>query len=284
MVSSRPHQGFRDFERAGWEDPSVVANYDKHIACITTQAVDALLDSVTCKPGERLLDVATGAGYLVDAAARRGIDAIGLDFSAAQVQLARSKFPSLRFEQADAMALPFQEGCFHAVVNGFGLCHLTDPDIALREAFRVLKPGGRVAFTVYDVPERAVALGAVYAAVRLHGTFDIGLPPGPDFFLLSDPARSKAALSKAGFVDTAVRRVPQTWRIAHPNDLLEAITVGSVRGGALLGAQRAEHMDAIRRALCAALVSYRSDVGFDVPAPALLASAVKPQKASGGVT
>ena len=137
----------RDFEQAGWESTSVVAKYHEYISSVTTQSVEALLGAAGIRSGSRVLDVATGAGYIASAAAQRGADAIGIDFSAVQVQMARNRYPSVRFEQADAEALPFDPQSFDAVVNGFGMCHLPNPDIALREAFRVLKTGGRIALT-----------------------------------------------------------------------------------------------------------------------------------------
>lgn len=143
------------------------------------------------------------------------------------------------------------------------------------EAFRVLKPGGRLAFTVYDAPERAVALGAVYAAVRAHGSMDLGLPSGPNFFLLSDPGQSAAALMRAGFVDSSCRQVPQIWRVTHPDVLLEVIAGGSVRGGATLRAQSAGAMQAIKQALRDAFATYKRDDHFEIPAPAMLVSGTK---------
>jgi len=152
-------QSFREFEQAGWEDLGVIAKYHEYLSGVTTQSVDALLDAAVIRHGSRVLDVATGAGYVAGAAAQRGAEAIGIDFSAAQVRMARERYPTVRFEQADAEALPFDPDTFDAVVNGFGMCHLPNPDVALREAFRVLKRGGQVAFTVWDTPERAVGLG-----------------------------------------------------------------------------------------------------------------------------
>jgi SAM-dependent methyltransferase len=132
-------QSFREFEQAGWEDPGVVTKYHEHLSNVTAQSADALLDAACVGDGSRVLDVATGAGYVAGAAARRGADPIGIDFSAAQVRMARETYPTVRFEQADAEALPFEPDTFDAVVNAFGMCHLPNPDLALHEAFRVLR-------------------------------------------------------------------------------------------------------------------------------------------------
>src|SRR5215468_1425639 len=73
MASS--NQAFEDFERAGWEDASTVAGYDANISVVTMQSMEALLDDARVGAGTRVLDVATGAGYVASAAARRGADA-----------------------------------------------------------------------------------------------------------------------------------------------------------------------------------------------------------------
>ncbi|MGE8366313.1 class I SAM-dependent methyltransferase [Cupriavidus sp.] len=177
---------------------------------------------------------------------------------------------------ADAQALPFEPGTFDAVVNAFGMCHLPDPDLALREALRVLKPGGRVAFTVWDVPERAVGFGALYAAVRAHGTLDVGLPAGPNFFLFSDPDACAKALLGAGFVSPSCRQAPQSWRMATPDQLFEMVAAGTVRASATLRAQSPQAREAIRAALRDTVAAYASGDAFDVPMPALLATAVRP--------
>lgn len=271
-------QSFREFEQAGWEESSVVTKYHEHLASVTTQSVDALLDAVGIRSGSRVLDVATGAGYIAGAATQRGANATGIDFSATQVRMARERYPTVRFEQADAEALPFDPDTFDAVVNGFGMCHLPNPDVALREAFRVLKRGGRVAFTVWDTPERAVALGAVYAAVRAHGSLDVGLPAGPNFFLFSDPEQSTKALLSAGFVSPSCRQVPQVWRVSDPDKVFEGIAEGSVRAAATLRAQSPGAREAIKTALRDTVAAYKRGDQFEVPLPAILATAVKPRR------
>jgi SAM-dependent methyltransferase len=271
-----PNPSFGEFERAGWENAGVVAGYDALLSGVTAQSIDALLDAANVRAGMRVLDVATGAGYVAGAAAQRGADTTGIDFSAAQVALARSRFPDVRFEQADAQALPFERDTFDAVVNAFGLCHLSGPERALREAFRVLKSGGRIAFTVWDAPERTVGFGAFYAAVRAHGSLDVGLPEGPGFFELSDPQRSLDALRGAGFASPSCRTVPRVWRVSDPDEVFETIAQATVRAAAMLRAQSAPAREAIRGALRNTIATYRRGECFEVPMPALLASAVKP--------
>jgi SAM-dependent methyltransferase len=269
-------QSFRAFEQSGWSDPQLCAEYHRQLAEVTRQSVDALLDAVGVAPGERLLDIATGAGYVAGAAAQRGAQASGLDFSPGQIALARSTYPAVQFQVGDAESLPFADGSFDCVVSAFGMPHFPDPARALAQMHRVLKPAGRVAFTVWDVPERAVGFGAVYDAIRRHGSLDVGLPAGPNFFLFSDPKTSEAAIVHAGFVRPGIRVVPQTWRLRGPEDAFATILSSTVRASATLRAQTPQAREAIRQAFCETLAGYRDGDRYLVPMPAVIATAVKP--------
>lgn len=270
-----PGQSFHDFEHAAWEQPALAIKYHEHMSAVTTQSVDALLDGAAVSKDSRVLDVATGAGYVAGAAAQRGADPIGVDFSDTQIRLARARYPTIFFEQADAEALPFDTESFDAVVIAFGLCHLSDPDAALREAFRVLKRGGRVAFTVWDTPDRAVGVGVVYAAVRAHGSLDVGLPPGPNFFLFSDREQSLKSLTAAGFDSPTFQQVPQTWRMAHPDNLYSMLIESTARASAVLRAQSPAAREAIRTTIRETVAKYQQGDGYAVPMPAVLATGMK---------
>ena len=177
---------FRNFERAGWE--SNVSEYDAAFARLTRQAIASLLDAANVGAGTRLLDVASGPGYVAAAAAARGAHATGIDFSAPMVAHARAGNPGVEFQVSDAEAIPFPDGTFDAVVMTFGMLHLARPEIAMVEAARLLKPRGRFSFTVWARPEEAVGFGIILGAVQAHGNMGVKLPEGPPFFRFSDPA------------------------------------------------------------------------------------------------
>ena len=112
-----------------------------------------------------MLDVATGPGYVAASAAERGAVTVGLDNSEAMLSLARRGHPEIEFRRGDVEALPFPDGSFDAVVGNFILLHLGRPEQAAAEFVRVLAPGGRVALTVWDLPEKARLLGVLVDAV-----------------------------------------------------------------------------------------------------------------------
>jgi ubiquinone/menaquinone biosynthesis C-methylase UbiE len=273
---AQTYPGFHEFERAGWEDADVVRHYEREIAALTRQSSGPLLDAGRVGAGARVLDVACGPGSLTAAAAERGASAMGVDFSSAQVVVASRRHPGLRFEVADASALPFPDASFDAVLSSFGMLHFPDASAAAAEACRVLLPGGRFAFTVWDRPERVVAMGALLRAVRAHGRMDIGIPAGPDFFALSEPARSQQLLLAAGFENPTVEYVPQVWRLTAPEQIFEVFQRATVRMRALLQAQSAEQTARIRAALCEEISAYRRGDGYELPMPALLATGSKP--------
>src|SRR3954447_18323972 len=108
-------------------------------------------------PGSRALDVATGTGDLALALAARGCEVVGADFSDGMLERARQKAQGrlgVRFEHADALALPYDDASFDAATVGFGARNFGDLGRGLAEMVRVVRPGGRVVILEITTPTR----------------------------------------------------------------------------------------------------------------------------------
>ena len=112
------------------------------------------VDLARVGPGSRALDVATGTGDLAIALAARGADVVGSDFSEGMLERARAKSSAVRWEQANALALPYADGSFDAATVGFGARNFSDLRGGLAEMARVVRPGGRVVVLEITTPTR----------------------------------------------------------------------------------------------------------------------------------
>ena len=110
--------------------------------------------------GAEVLDVACGTGDLAAHFARQGArSVVGLDYTAAMLEVARTKalreggaVAAIRFVEGDAQALSFSDASFDIVSIAFGIRNVADPDLALRQFRRVLRPGGRLAILEFAEP------------------------------------------------------------------------------------------------------------------------------------
>jgi demethylmenaquinone methyltransferase/2-methoxy-6-polyprenyl-1,4-benzoquinol methylase len=105
-----------------------------------------LTAAAVVQQGDRVLDAACGTGDLALADVRAGAARVtGLDFSEQMLVRARKKSAAIEWLQGDMLALPFADGTFDAYTVGFGVRNVSDLALALGEARRVLRPGGRIA-------------------------------------------------------------------------------------------------------------------------------------------
>ena len=101
-------------------------------------------DLADVRPGDRVLDVATGTGDLAIELAKRiapGGEVIGSDFSEGMLERAREKAPGIRWEHGDALALPYGDGEFRAATVGFGARNFGDLEKGIGEMARVVRAG-----------------------------------------------------------------------------------------------------------------------------------------------
>ncbi|MBL9030340.1 MAG: bifunctional demethylmenaquinone methyltransferase/2-methoxy-6-polyprenyl-1,4-benzoquinol methylase UbiE [Phycisphaerae bacterium] len=185
-------------------------------------------DRAALGPADHALDVACGTGDLTLELARRGAArVVGLDFTAEMLAIARQKAakrntrptdPSaVEFAEGDAMALPFPDASFDAVTIAFGIRNVAEPMRALREFFRVLRPGGRVVVLEFDRPRTALmrALTAGYCGWLMPRTATLisGDRSGAYRYLprsvgtFADSREMLRMLGEAGFAHVQSRRL-----------------------------------------------------------------------------
>jgi ubiquinone/menaquinone biosynthesis C-methylase UbiE len=265
---------FKELERQGWG--AKAGNYDALGGQITVGAVGPLLDAAGVRTGMRVLDVAAGPGYVAAGADARGAHAVGIDFAADMVSEARRRYPNIEFHEGDAENLAFDTSSFDAVVCAFGLLHMADPDKAIAEAYRVLRPDGRFAFTVWSGPDRHDFFAIVLKALQEHGNTQVSLPPAPPIFRFSDPAECRNVLTRAGFVDASVIELPLKGRVRSFEAILDCIYKGTVRTAAVLERQTPDAIDRIHRAIREGAERFMRDGTYEMAWPAVLAAARKP--------
>jgi SAM-dependent methyltransferase len=224
-----------------------------------------------------VLDIACGPGYVAGRAAVRGAAVVGVDVAEAMVALAGRLHPGLDFRRADAQDLPFEDASFDAVVVNFAILHLGRPERGAADFARVLAPGGRLALTVWDRPDRARFLDVLLGAFRdAEATPPTDVPVGPDFFRFSADEELDALLLDQGLEDRRIGTVAFTHRFSGPNELWDGFLGATVRTSALIVRQPEETRRRIRAAFERRAAEYQAADGLELPVSVKLAAGRKP--------
>jgi SAM-dependent methyltransferase len=226
-INEQQSQAFKEFERAGWGKQA--EHYDSFVGEMTRQAVDVLLAAANARSGIKLLDVASGPGYVAAEAARRKLDVVGTDIAENMVAEARRRFAGVQFEIADAENLRHADNSFDAVTCAFGMLHFPRPGKAAAEAYRVLRPAGRFAFSIWCGPAKAKVLSLIADTVQRHVDGSVSLPAGPGIFTLSDPWILTALMEAAKFSDVRIEEIPCVYAPTSPTDVFDMMRKSMVR-------------------------------------------------------
>jgi ubiquinone/menaquinone biosynthesis C-methylase UbiE len=116
-------------------------------------AADELCDACAVSAGQEVLDVAAGDGNFALACAREGARVVASDFSPLMVEAGRARTGAegydVEWQEADAEALPFEDGRFDCAGSAFGAFLAPRPEVVAAELFRVVRPGGTVGLTTW---------------------------------------------------------------------------------------------------------------------------------------
>ncbi len=145
-MTGDPFVQFKAAQREGW-------SLFTPVEILTTPPAALLVKYSQILKDEKVLDVGCGTGVVAITAARKGARVKGLDLSPVLIERARFNANlaavEVEFTEGDAEALPYKDGEFDVVVSQFGHMFAPRPEIAISEMLRVLKPGGRIAFSTW---------------------------------------------------------------------------------------------------------------------------------------
>jgi hypothetical protein len=142
---------------------------------------------------------------------------------------------------------------------------LAQPEKAAREAYRVLKRGGRFGYTVWSLPEQSAGFAIVLRAIESQGSDSVRLPPGPPFFQYSSKDHGIGLLTTVGFARPRAKLIHMNWKLPNLEALFEAFYEGSARTGGNLRAQPEENRERIKDAVRAATHAHNKEGTIELP-------------------
>jgi SAM-dependent methyltransferase len=178
------------------------------VAVVATPIWHANLDAARVTRGSRVVDLACGSGEALVLADLRGAETAGVDVSEGLLDIARQRLPDADLRRAELDSLPFDDGTFDAAVAANALMFAADPDVALAEAFRVLRPGGRLSVSVWG-PDDVIDFVDIMRA-----TYGLTDRPEPEsYFPLASEDVLEEMLGEAGFevTESGSVEVPFLW-------------------------------------------------------------------------
>jgi demethylmenaquinone methyltransferase/2-methoxy-6-polyprenyl-1,4-benzoquinol methylase len=178
----------------------------------------ALVAAIDARPGQRILDVATGTGLVASELAERGADVVGLDQSEEMLAVARERLGDrVTFVRGEAERLPFADAEFDALTFTYLLRYVDDRAATMRELARVVRPGGRIGMVEFGVPAATPlrALWRVYTRVGLPligrivspAWFEVGRFLGPNIEQLHAEEPDLAALWRGAGIEDVRKRI-----------------------------------------------------------------------------
>lgn len=224
----------------GWR--SHAEAIDRHLAVAT----EALLDGALIGEGTEVLETACGPGGVGLAAAARGAHVTFSDTAPSMVAIAADRAGSAATIVCDQSAVDAPDETFDAVVCRHGLMFVDPPEAAVREAARVLRPGGHYGAMVWADRADNPWLGIVFDAVGEHLGAPVPPPGAPGPFTLGDPDRLSAALTAGGLADVTVRRIDAPFPFNSLEEWWDLVPAIAGPLASALRSMRPEDREAIR--------------------------------------
>lgn len=229
------------------------------------------------QPGDTLLELAAGLGDTGFMAARLVGESgrvIITDFAPEMLAAARRRAKEMgaknaEFRVLDVERMDLETNSVDGVLCRWGYMLTIDPAAAFAETRRVLRPGGRLSFSVWAARERNPALSLAGRILVELGHIPPPDPEAPGPFFMADPGRIQELVVGAGFAEPAIEEVPFHWRFASQDAYWRFLIEASSTTSPVLRSLPPEAQDTVRERLHEAARPFHSGEGYDFPAVCL---------------
>ena len=263
----------RRVQRYGWDlaASSYEMLWEAQLKCVQTE----LMRLAALLPGESVLDVASGTGSISMSAAQAILPdgkVTGVDLSGNMVDISRQRavnqnVKNTRFIRMDAENLDFNNATFDVVMCALGLMYFPDPERAIREICRVLRPGGRMVVAVWG-ERSACGWASIFSIVDAEVSSEVC----PLFFRLGQNGALQRSCEEAGLGDVHERRISTKLNYKNADEACNAAFIG---GPMALAWSRFEEVvkQRVRSQYLVSLEQWRSGITYAVPGEFLVVSA-----------
>ncbi|WP_296705858.1 class I SAM-dependent methyltransferase [Algoriphagus sp.] len=266
----------RRVQRYGWDKAS--EHYEKSWQVQLKPAHDLLFEKIEIMPGYFILDIAAGTGLITFRMAEL-LGSTGkifaTDISDEMVKigtgLTQSKaLSNVEFERMDAENLSFEESTFDLVTCALGLMYLPDPDRALQEMYRTLKPGGKAAVVVWG-SRKHCGWAEIFPIVDARVSSDVC----PMFFQLGERENLNYPFEKAGFKNISLQKIST---ILHYKTEDEACQASFLGGPVAMAYSRFDNQTKIeaQKEYIESIQKFRIGKGYEIPGEFVVAVGKKP--------
>jgi ubiquinone/menaquinone biosynthesis C-methylase UbiE len=273
---------FTRASRAVWE--AMARGWDERNAYREERArpvAERMLERAALRPGEMVLDLAAGTGVVGLAAARavapQGRVIIG-DFSPAMIAAAGRHASALGLDNVDfrildAERMDLQTDAVDAVLCRWGYMLMADPQAAVSETRRVLRPGGRLSCAVFAGPQQNPWAALPSGVLHQRGHMPAPRSDAPGILALGDRARLEALFAQAGFTGLEVEEVAFTWTFEDADEYWGFLTDAAGALAMVIARLDDEERAAVRAQIADALGPFRDAGTITMPAVSLVATA-----------
>ena len=275
---------YKNAQRAQWnKDGAAWRRWNPALDRWYGEVTRQMLDLARIQPGQRILDIAAGAGEPAVSAAERvgpGGYVLATDISEGIVELALQVARERGLNQVETRAmdgekLDLPDASFDAVLCRLGLMYMPHPVTALREWRRALRAGGRVAVVVFSTPDRN-SWGALPASIiRRRAQLPPPVPGQPGPFGLGGPGVLEGIFREAGFANPEIRAVPVPHRMASAAEYVRVAREAFGAFNAMMAHLSPQERESAWNEVEGSMRSFESSGGFEVPGECFVGAATK---------